>query len=347
MRSILALLFLSIALTSCCQVRCRYPVVGADEFVIDSYKIRQGKLAILELEGFEIEELTDGDLNEYVDYICDGDVFNIAVYHPVRHDLMEAIRFINVEVGFKVRDGMICIPDLSPIIVVGMTLEQARDAIQDAFREQVKDIDVFISYKERSLRKVELTGDVAVPTVFVDGRIRLYEVLALAKVPNTANFFKSYVIRGCKQLAVDLQKLMQDGDMCQNIVMRGGDKIFIANANDARVMVMGEVGIPMPISVPKGFISLREALVAARGIPYTGNRNCIQIIRGNMIEPKVYMVSWDHVVNLPNDSLLLMPGDTVYVSETPLTRWHRTWEQILPLSTQVMAGYAIYDKVGG
>ncbi len=51
----------------------------------------------------------------------------------------------------------------------------------------------------------------------------------------------SYVVRNGEPLPVDLFKLMNQGDMSQNIVMRGGDKIFIANPRDANVMIMGEV----------------------------------------------------------------------------------------------------------
>jgi polysaccharide export outer membrane protein len=171
---------------------------------------------------------------------------------------------------------------------------------------------------------------VALTTVPVDGKIRLYEVLCKAHVPNGANLFNSYVHRCGKKLPIDLYRLMHDGDMDYNIVMRGGDKIYIADPQDARVMVMGEVLMPKPIPLPCGSMSLREALVSAGGIPFTGNRNCIQVIRGNMLKPKIYLLSWEQIIHLPNDSLLLMPGDTVYVSETPITQWNRFISQLLP-----------------
>src|ERR1700719_1501219 len=48
--------------------------VGADEFVMDSYKIRQGKFSILQLEGKVFDELSPSLLCEYQDVIQDGDV---------------------------------------------------------------------------------------------------------------------------------------------------------------------------------------------------------------------------------------------------------------------------------
>jgi polysaccharide biosynthesis/export protein len=189
---------------------------------------------------------------------------------------------------------------------------------------------VFIDYIERGHSKVELSGNVATPIVPVNGRIRLYEVLAVAKVPTNANLFKSYVVRDQHLLPIDLYKLIHEGDMSQNIVMRPNDKIFIADPLASSVLVMGEVGYAQVIPVPHGSISIREALVAAGGIPYTGDKRCIQVIRGNIVNPKIYNLSWNHIVHLPNDSLLLMPGDTIYISETPITKWNRFIDQLIP-----------------
>lgn len=339
-------LFLLIICTSCASTHFDYPVMGADEFVMDSYRIRQGKLAILELEGVEVGELSEDDMLEYKDVIAEDDILNIAIYHPTRKDLQSSIQFINeVQGGFKVVDGQVDLPDIPPVRVEGFTLDEARERFQEAFRDQIQDIEVYVSYRDRLQRKVELIGLVATPTVPVDGKIRLFEVLAKAHIPAGANLFKSYVMREGCQLPIDLHQLINEGDMCQNIVMRGGDKIFIAAPSDATVMVMGEVRVPRPINVPYGFISLREALVTSGGIPFTGNSNCIHIIRGNMLCPKVYIVSLDHVVHLPNDSLLLMPGDTVFVSEKPITQWNRFIEQLLPSFAGLQTGYGTYQLI--
>jgi len=333
------LLFL---ISSCCTPCHHYDIFGADEFVIDSYKIRQGKLSILEMEGEEAIELPCDAMEEYEDLIAEDDILNIVVYHPKRRDVMDSIQFVNDRVGFRVNKGKVDFPDIPPVEVTGLTLDEAKLKIESEYRKHIQDMEVFLSYRSRLSKKVELTGAVNRPVIPVDGRIRLYEVLALAQVPNNANFFKSYVVRDGQQLPIDLYKLMNLGDMCQNIVMRGGDKIFIANPSDSTVMIMGEVGWPQPVNLPYGFISIREALVAAGGIPYTGNRDCIQIIRGNLQNPKIYVLSWEHIVHLPNDSLLLMPGDTVYVSEKPITQWNRFIDQLLPSFAGAQTAYGTY-----
>lgn len=337
-------LFLSLLmLCSCCRPCHQYDIFGADEFVVDSYKIRQGKLAILDMEGVDMGDLPCDVMEEYQDVIAEDDILNIMIYHTKRRDMMDAIQLINEKVGFRVSEGQIDLPDIPSIEVIGLTLEEARERIQACYRAYVQGIEVFLNYRNRLSHKVELTGAVSTPLIPVDGKIRLYEVLALAHVPNNANFFKSYVVRDGEQLAVDLYKLMNQGDMSQNIVMRGGDRIFIASPGDTTVMVMGEVGAPRAINLPYGFMSLREALVLAGGIPFTGNRDCIQVIRGNLQDPKIYVLSWDHIIHLPNDSLLLMAGDTVYVSEKPITQWNRFIDQLLPSCLGIQTAYGTYQ----
>lgn len=337
-------IFPLVMLAACTQPHYReYPVMGADEFVIDSYKIRQGKLAILEMEGIEVEEMPCGVMDEYKDTIAEDDLLNIVIYHPSRRDLMESIQFINQSVGgFRVKSGSVNLPDIPPVYVEGLSLEEAREKLQRQYRSQMNDIEVFITYQDRLKSRVELTGMVTTATIPVDGKLRLYETIAKAHIPPDANLFMSYVMRCGKPLPIDLHQLINQGDMFQNIVMRGGDKIFIASPKDGLAMVMGEVFRQGPVALPYGFISLREALVSAGGIPFTGDKRHIQVIRGNLQCPKIYDLAWEHIVHLPNDSLLIMPGDTIYVSAKPITEWNRFIEQLLPTSVLFSSGHRMY-----
>ncbi len=306
---------------------------GADEFVLDSYKIREGKFSILEMEGVCSDELDEEFLEEYQDRIHEDDVLQISLYHPKRADIVQAVQSIGNSIGYRVVNGQIRLPDSPPLFVAGLTLEEARQKIEDHYQEQIKDTEVFVTYKERIARKVELMGLTGLSSVPVDGKIRLYDLLSKARIPTEANLFKSYILRDNRMLPVDLRKLIKEGDMSQNIVMQGGDKIYIAEPAAASLMVMGEVGRERAIALPNGYMSLRQALAESGGIPYTGDKSYIQIIRGSISRPKIYTVSWEHVIHLPNDSLLLMPGDIVYVAAKPITEWNRFISQLLPSFT--------------
>lgn len=339
----LVICFLLLLTTSCTRPCCDYNVVGADEFVIDSYQIKQGKMAILEMVGNPLPDMPCDAMEEFRDTIAEDDVLNIALYHPSRAELREAFDYINATMGgFHVRNGRLNLPDIPPVQVAGLTINEAQDKLNLEIQRHYQDAEIFISYRERLQSKVELIGNVQAATIPIDGRIRLYEVLSRAKIRPDANLFMSYVVRNGCQLPIDLHRLMNMGDMCQNIVMKPGDKIFIANPSDAVVVVLGEVGRPIAVNVPYGYISLPEVLVAASGIPFTGNKNNIQIIRGDLTCPKIYVVCWDHIVNLPNSSMLLIPGDTVYVSEKPITQWNRFISQLLPTLAGVREAHGTY-----
>jgi polysaccharide export outer membrane protein len=232
------------------------------------------------------------------------------------------------------------LPDLPPITVADLTLEEAREKIQAQYREQIRDTEVFITYKERIARKVELAGLVSISSVPVNGKIRLFDVLSKASIPTEANLFKSYIVRDGSFLPVDMNKLMKEGDMSQNIVVHGGDKVYIAEPSSATLMVMGEVGRERVVNLPAGYMPLRQALAESGGIPYTGDKSYIQVIRGQLAKPKIYTLNWEHVIHLPNDSLLLMPGDIVYVAAKPITEWNRFISQLLP----IFGGFDVISK---
>ncbi|MCP5469577.1 MAG: sugar transporter [Chlamydiales bacterium] len=333
-----AIFVLCIFLAACCgPAGYKYHQEGAQEFVLDSYRIKQGKFSILEMEGECMECLPSHYLQEYEDVIDNDDILVITMQHPIRRDLCESVNGIGCR-GVRVISGAICLPEAGTIQVKGLTFPQAQAKIREAFSAEISNVDIFLEYATRAHSKVELIGEVGVKQIPVNGRIRLFEVLSLASVSPNSNLFKSYVLRGDTILPVDLSRLILQGDMSQNIVMYPGDKIFIANAAAANVMVMGEVGIASVVPVPTGSISLREALAASGGIPFTGDKRCIQVIRGNILNPKIYRLSWNHITFLPNDSLLLMPGDTVYISETPITKWNRFINQLLPSSMLIDFG---------
>ncbi|MBI5273587.1 MAG: polysaccharide biosynthesis/export family protein [Chlamydiales bacterium] len=315
-------------------------VVGAREFVIDSYKIKEGKLSILELEGKEIDTLDAALFVEEKDLIVNGDVLEVSLYHPSRKDIAPYIQEVSNKIGYKVEDGFLCLPDLSPMDVSGLTIEEARKKIQQSYQKQIPDVEVFVFYKKRMEKNVEIIGMVKNNQVGVNARSRLFDVLSKAAVSSSVNWFKSYVVRDQKTLPIDLYKLVCEGDMGQNVVMKNGDKIFVADMESAAVMVIGEVAKQGIVSLHSNSISLQEALAKSGGILFTGNKAYIQVIRGNLVKPKIYTLNWRHIIRLPSDSLLLMPGDIVYVAANPISEWNRFINQLLPSFTM----YELFAK---
>jgi polysaccharide biosynthesis/export protein len=334
------LLFLS----ACAPPVYQNTTFGIEEFVSDSSQISQGKQAVLALEERDTKSGSTENGHLFEEIIIEGDELAIVLYHPGRPDRVFALAIINDTVGFRVCNGNICVPYLSSLEVEGLTLKEAREKVQMAYRDQLPEAQIFINFKRRQERQVQIIG-ANHPMISLNKCTRLSEVLAQAQIPSNANLFKSYVMRNEQTLPVDLYKLIHEGDSNQNIVMQNGDQIFIADVNDATVMVTGEVPHPKVIPIPYGFLSLREALVMAGDIPFTGNKSYIQVIRGNFTRPKVYCMSWKNITHLPNQSLLLMPGDVVVISEKPITQWNRFISQIQPSATGMQGAYTVYHSI--
>src|SRR5437868_5398584 len=91
-------LFLAL-LTGCSGPYMGKDLFGADEFVLDSYKIREGKLSILEMEGMAVSELDESLLDEYKDTIHEDDVLVVLVLNHKRPDVVEAVQKVAQTVG--------------------------------------------------------------------------------------------------------------------------------------------------------------------------------------------------------------------------------------------------------
>jgi len=331
MKAVLFVLLVLLVTTGCNDPYVmKEHLFGADEFILDSYKISEGKFSILEMEGKELSELDESMFQEQQDTIREGDVLEIVVYDPNHQSLVQAVEDIGSKIGFKVRGKTILLPELLPVEVQGLTLEEARLKIQSLYEKGFQNAQVFVSCQNKDLRTVELAGFVGCSNIPINGKTRLFDVLSRAQIPSNANLFKSYMIREDEFISVDMNKLLKEGDMSQNIVMRNQDKIYIAEPSAANLMVMGEVGRQQVVNLPSGYISLRQALAEAGGISYKGNKRYIEVIRGSLSSPKIYSLNWDHLIHLQNDSLLLIAGDIVYVSPQPISGWNRFISQLLP-----------------
>ncbi len=143
----------------------------------------------------------------------------------------------------------------------------------------------------------------------------LLEVLPLA----LKKTHLSYLIRNSQLLPIDLHSLVENQDEKQNIILKRDDKIYIME--NSYIMMLGDVAKECFIDISHGYIPLRQALIHAEGILSSGNRAYIQIFRGNILQPKIYTLHLRYVMNLPEHSMLLIPGDILCVTTRPITGW--------------------------
>ncbi|NGX34712.1 MAG: hypothetical protein K1060chlam1_01065 [Candidatus Anoxychlamydiales bacterium] len=328
-----------------CTYRNSSQMEGIEDFVLASNRINDGKVEILKMQGKKVEKLDDRLLIEKKEKIKEDDILNIEIYHPKRDDLINLVKTISSQNGFLVREKKIFLPKLGYLKVENLSIKEAKEKIQKRYLDEIEDIEVFVSFKEKKANKVEVAGLVNA-LVPIDAKMRLFDVLIKASLPASANLFKSYVLRDNSFLPVDLYKLMKEGDMSQNIYMENNDKIYIAEGTSSKIYVLGEVHKQGAVNILDGKISLKDAIAEAGGVSLTADKSFIQIFRANVQDPKIYLLNFKHIIELPSASLNLIEGDIVLVGSTIISDWNKFVNQILPSISIFDSAYRGFKNMG-
>jgi polysaccharide export outer membrane protein len=234
--------------------------------------------------------------------------------------------------GITVRkDGNVWLPVIGPVLAEGQTLVEFEAALRKAASRFYVDPQVSVEILEHESQKFFVVGEVRQPGAFpVDGDTTLLEALTLAGgVPETGDLTSATVVRGGKQLPIDLHSLAKQGDLSRNVFMRAGDVVFIPDNSVQKVFVLGEVKNPGVVKIARTQLTLAEALATTGGPTPARARRELAIIRGGFAEPVVYRIDLEKALLL-DDQIRLRPGDRIVVAPTGLATASRYMEQFLP-----------------
>ena len=211
-------------------------------------------------------------------------------------------------------DGAVNLPRVGRVQVEGLTFQQTTDLISSRYAPYLRRSWVTITPVSLRTVRVGVSGEVNRPGSYAinpegsghrdSGPPTLTAAIQLAGgiTPN-ANLRQVQVRRPQsagenKTLTVDLWDLLVTGDLSKDIMLRGGDSVFIpkaevidpaeasqiANANFApdtiQVYVSGEVGRPGAIEVPPN-TPLNQALLSAGGFNERAATHSVDLVRLN------------------------------------------------------------------
>jgi polysaccharide export outer membrane protein len=137
---------------------------------------------------------------------------------------------------------------------------------------------------------------------------------------------------------LNLYALYYEGDTTQDVRVGPGDILTIPENRYNKIFVLGEVTTPQSRVMPRGRMSLAEALSDAGGFnPLSANTGQLYVIRnGPTNRPQIW-----HLNAASPDALVLAdrfdlkPRDIVYVDPTGVTRFGRVLSNILPTAQAV------------
>jgi len=154
--------------------------------------------------------------------------------------------------------------------------------------------------------------------------------------PEAADLERAILIRNGGLIPVDFERLVREGDMSQNVYVRGGDYIFIPSLTPRSFYVLGHVNKPGPVFFERG-ATLVSAVAAAGGPQADAIVTKALILRGGTLHPQVAVVNLKAIMKGQEPDLKLEGGDIVWVPRSPWTKLDRYVEAVLITAAQAVA----------
>ena len=224
-------------------------------------------------------------------------------------------------------DGKIYFSVLPGVDVWGLTLPQARVRLEEELSKYISQPQVDITLKAVGSKFVWVLGRLNKPGVYpVAGAMTLLEALSMAggtakssstvTTTDLADLRHSFVIRQGKMLPVNFVRLLQEGDMSQNIYLKPDDFVYIPSALSQEIYVLGAVLFPRTVPYSDQ-MTVVSAISGANGTAAEAYLTHVAIVRGALSEPQIIPVDYKAILSGQAPNVLLEPGDIVYVPLSP------------------------------
>jgi polysaccharide export outer membrane protein len=257
-------------------------------------------------------------------------------------------------------DGSLNLPTAGSVEVRGLTLQAAAQAIAQQYAPFVNRPRVTVTLVSLRPVRVGIAGAVNRPGSYTLSSEEQSEFPTLTDAIQTAGGITSRAnlrqiqIRrqqpGSEQVInINLWEMLQSGDLSKDIVLHGGDTVFIPTAealapadalqlgtasfapDTVRVYVVGEVGSPGSIDVPAN-TPLNQAILAAGGFnQLRAEADSVKLVRLNpdgTVSQQTVSVEFDQDVN-EDSNPTLQNNDVIVVGRSDLANFSATTEMAL------------------
>lgn len=251
-------------------------------------------------------------------------------------------------------DGKLYFNLLPGVDVWGLTLSQAKDALEKEFTRFIKEKpQVSITLREVVSRRIWLLGRFQAPGVYsMTNSMTLLEAILQAGGPanfagdkelslannsdDLADLRRSFVLRQGKVLPVDFHGLLKKGDLSQNIYLEPDDFIYMPAATSREVYVLGAVAQPRSIAYSEE-LTLVAAIANAAGPGRFAYLSHVAIVRGSLSDPQIALVDYKDIITGKIKDVVLEPRDIVYVPHKPYQKISRYADLIMTTFVSAVA----------
>ncbi|WP_019563922.1 polysaccharide export protein [Thioalkalivibrio sp. ALMg13-2] len=285
-------------------------------------------------------ETLEDEVDQYNYRIGRGDILSIIVYEHPELTIPAGAERSAAESGNLVHsDGSIFYPFVGRVRVEGLTVSEVRDIVARELAAYVTRPQVEVRVAQFNSQKVQVTGEVREPGRQPITQIPLTLLDAIGEaggLTEDANWHDARLTRDGEDIRLSVYDMLARGELAQNRLLRDGDVLHIPDTAGQQVFVMGEVGAPQRLALGRGPMTLVDALTEAGSFQEArADASGIFVIRQATPESEklatVYQLDARHAASLMlGVEFELEPLDIVYVTTTPLGRWNRLINQLLP-----------------
>lgn len=255
--------------------------------------------------------MASDDIGDYV--LGPGDLIQLTVFET---------KDLNTEVRVSSR-GQVSLPLIGTVDVRNLTAAEAEEKIEQLLgAKYLQDPHVSIFIKEHVSRQITLVGSFKKPGTYdYVSKRNLLDVIAIAEGltenAGTAAYITRFDDKSKKNINyfVDLDQLIKKGNMAQNIMVLGGDVIFIPETGQC--FVDGAVRKPGTYPIKSG-MTITEVVTLAGGLAGYADTDKIKLIRhmGPGKERQVLSLSYNDLQAGVGDSLLIKDQDIIFAESS-------------------------------
>lgn len=295
---------------------------GVTPYAEKAFDVADRSTRISEMSALEAFRTDTESITDYLLY--DGDDISIDVIG--RPELSGTQR-----IG---PDGRISLPVVGSVSVRNLTREQAADVINTALSPYYLNIYTTVKVEHYNSNRIIIIGRVEHPgELLFNTAPKLLDILAQAGAMPLLRkeqvLTRCSVIRKDKILWIDLARLLT-GDISLNVPLQRNDVVYIPDASDTSVFVLGAVNQPGVFRLTPQ-MSFMDALGQAGGLTKEGNYHNIHLIRPN---EKVNMqIDMDDLLEpQPALNVAIKEGDIIFVPRHSVSKVSYILQQISPFA---------------
>lgn len=232
-------------------------------------------------------------------------------------------------------NGKLYFPLIGDQVAAGLTVREFRQKIIRALSGFIKDPQIDVNVMAYRSQRVFLNGEVKQPGVYpiTDVPMRISDLIGTAGGTNLEADINSVMLtRDKKTYSLDLYDFYYEGRTGENILLKAGDVVNVADRQSRKIFVMGEVLKPGSQVMRRGKVSLTEVIMDAGGVNQLSvAAGRVYVLRADEYgAPLLYQLDASQPEAMVMGSqFILKPRDYVFVNPTDLTLIGRTIAQLL------------------